>query len=710
MERPGAWVHRVAINLANSRFRRFAAERRAHVRHGATADRYVVSDIAAAVEVRDAVAALPPRMRAAVVLRYFADMSVAETATAMGCAEGTVRSLTHKGLGALRARSTLLRSPPMPEVRDLLRSAAARPDGPLDTDRIIAASARRRTRRRQVGAGGAVVAAALVLVGIISVLPAREQAVVLEGLTSPATSTPDTPPEERVTATTADGRFEEVVANGVLIWRHVAPSGDSTDAIVAGQVGYDPECGFYLDDGSGQRIGVVWLAGTTAGATADAMNPSVQLSGGVSATVGQQIEGGGGYGLPDRLAEAGCVPGGGEVAFFNASGTVEVSGGPVPEGPEPTPDPVDQEGDIVDALVVADQPTKPNTAAASTVALARDEVELAAQWDRFQLRGPPPDLAGLADPDVTWLFTAFGESGSCPYPYGGLMLAGTTLTFDRASEEGIEQLCTADYNPRTIVVAIPTTVLPAGFVDVIPPLGSPAATIAPLGSAEPPPAGAVPVVRHPVTVDAVVGLSLEVIPAGQGLFDIVVVNESAQAVEATTNVTFDLWTGTHYEPVGALGENGPAITIGPGESTGLMSATADPGFGAGNGWYRVITPLSLSGLPWPSVQVSGTILIEDFPLPEAGVPAAILSVGPVGPDGLTYPIEVDSCGGGLTVVAEETDIVVHVVVTTTSTSLDDCTDTAEIVLGGPRGTPDLIDATTGQRLDVPAGGDPTGES
>ena len=104
MERPGAWVYRVAINLANSRFRRLVAERHAYRRHGATADRYVVPDVAAAVEVREAVAALPPRTRAAVVLRYFADMTVEESAVAMGCAEGTVRSLTYKGLDALRAR------------------------------------------------------------------------------------------------------------------------------------------------------------------------------------------------------------------------------------------------------------------------------------------------------------------------------------------------------------------------------------------------------------------------------------------------------------------------------------------------------------------------------------------------------------------------------------------------------------------------------
>jgi RNA polymerase sigma-70 factor (sigma-E family) len=46
---------------------------------------------------------LPPRQRAALVLRYFDDLSVAETATVMGCAEGTVKSQAARGLDALRA-------------------------------------------------------------------------------------------------------------------------------------------------------------------------------------------------------------------------------------------------------------------------------------------------------------------------------------------------------------------------------------------------------------------------------------------------------------------------------------------------------------------------------------------------------------------------------------------------------------------------------
>lgn len=46
---------------------------------------------------------VPPKQRACLVLRFFADLSVAETAAALGCTQGTVKSNTARGLETLRA-------------------------------------------------------------------------------------------------------------------------------------------------------------------------------------------------------------------------------------------------------------------------------------------------------------------------------------------------------------------------------------------------------------------------------------------------------------------------------------------------------------------------------------------------------------------------------------------------------------------------------
>ena len=49
-----------------------------------------------------ALARVPARQRACLVLRYFDDCSVEETAAALGCSTGTVKSNTSRGLDALR--------------------------------------------------------------------------------------------------------------------------------------------------------------------------------------------------------------------------------------------------------------------------------------------------------------------------------------------------------------------------------------------------------------------------------------------------------------------------------------------------------------------------------------------------------------------------------------------------------------------------------
>jgi RNA polymerase sigma-70 factor (sigma-E family) len=54
--------------------------------------------------VRAALQAVPPRQRAVLVLRYWSDLSVEQTAATLGCSTGNVKSQAARGLAALRRR------------------------------------------------------------------------------------------------------------------------------------------------------------------------------------------------------------------------------------------------------------------------------------------------------------------------------------------------------------------------------------------------------------------------------------------------------------------------------------------------------------------------------------------------------------------------------------------------------------------------------
>ena len=70
---------------------------------GVQADRAAVcADPDAVLDVRQALAAIPPRQRATIVLRFYCDLDVEQAAIALGCSAGTVKSQTSKGLAALR--------------------------------------------------------------------------------------------------------------------------------------------------------------------------------------------------------------------------------------------------------------------------------------------------------------------------------------------------------------------------------------------------------------------------------------------------------------------------------------------------------------------------------------------------------------------------------------------------------------------------------
>lgn len=56
----------------------------------------------AALDVRSALAALPPGQRATLVLRFYCDLNVEQAARVLGCSPGTVKSQTARGLESLR--------------------------------------------------------------------------------------------------------------------------------------------------------------------------------------------------------------------------------------------------------------------------------------------------------------------------------------------------------------------------------------------------------------------------------------------------------------------------------------------------------------------------------------------------------------------------------------------------------------------------------
>ncbi len=105
MGNPEAWMFRVAINLANSYYRRKAAERKAKSRLDVPTY-HRDPDVANAVAIREALAELPKRQRAVLILRFYADLSTRDVADALGMPEGTVKTLSHRAIKTLRANIT----------------------------------------------------------------------------------------------------------------------------------------------------------------------------------------------------------------------------------------------------------------------------------------------------------------------------------------------------------------------------------------------------------------------------------------------------------------------------------------------------------------------------------------------------------------------------------------------------------------------------
>lgn len=112
---PEAYVRRILVNTYATWWRRkwngeLATEELPERHDDQVSD--AGDQVSAAQDLWQAMERLPRRQRAVVVLRFFEDLSVAETADQMGCSTGTVKSQLSKALAKLRIDPALALTDP----------------------------------------------------------------------------------------------------------------------------------------------------------------------------------------------------------------------------------------------------------------------------------------------------------------------------------------------------------------------------------------------------------------------------------------------------------------------------------------------------------------------------------------------------------------------------------------------------------------------
>ena len=103
-----AYLRRAIVNLHTSGLRRRRTERAWLEREGPVEARRAsaMPDIDARVDLWRSLGRLPARQRAALVLRYYEDLSEQDAAAALGCSVAAVKSLVARGSDALRSAVT----------------------------------------------------------------------------------------------------------------------------------------------------------------------------------------------------------------------------------------------------------------------------------------------------------------------------------------------------------------------------------------------------------------------------------------------------------------------------------------------------------------------------------------------------------------------------------------------------------------------------
>lgn len=99
-----AYLRRTILNLHASRLRRLRVERGYLGRARSGPDAHTDRDPAEHDAVWHVIQELPPRQRAAIVLRFYEDLSERRSAEVLGCSVGALNQLVARAMGTLRAR------------------------------------------------------------------------------------------------------------------------------------------------------------------------------------------------------------------------------------------------------------------------------------------------------------------------------------------------------------------------------------------------------------------------------------------------------------------------------------------------------------------------------------------------------------------------------------------------------------------------------
>jgi RNA polymerase sigma factor (sigma-70 family) len=96
------YLQRTVVNLCRDRQRRIRSERARDLRLASELRRSPTGPSGTDSDVLELIRALPHRQKAVLVLRFFDDLSVEDTAKLLGCSDSAIKSLTNRAMNSIR--------------------------------------------------------------------------------------------------------------------------------------------------------------------------------------------------------------------------------------------------------------------------------------------------------------------------------------------------------------------------------------------------------------------------------------------------------------------------------------------------------------------------------------------------------------------------------------------------------------------------------